>query len=363
MKRPRRCRCTLARFLALAAVLALDAGRAHADPLYTITNLGQHSAVGLNNLGDVVGNVGSPIYRYEPAGYPTIGDPYVYHSSGPAGTFTDLGSVLGASALVQGINDSGQIAGTVSTPDGYRGFLDSAGQVTLVPPSPGGPMTSDVRAMNNAGNLVGVYDGRGFLYQDGQTINLGNVTPTAISDNGIVAGHGFVSQDGKMTSITAGISVDPSAVNNAGQVVGSYNLSVPQNHAFVYQNGQLTDLGTLGGQSSGARAINSQGQVVGYAETTSGPFHYHAFLYQNGSLTDLNGLIPTSSRWNLEWAVAINNKGQIVGFGTGPDGQEDSFLLTPTATPVESAVPEPSTLACFALAATATVLRRAWRRR
>jgi probable HAF family extracellular repeat protein len=343
-------------------VLALDAGRAHADPLYTITNLGQHSAVGLNNLGDVVGNVGSPIYRYEPAGYPTIGDPYVYHSSGPAaGTFTDLSSVLGASALVQGINDSGQIAGTVSTPDGYRGFLDSAGQVTLVPPSPGGPSISDVRAMNNSGDLVGVYDGRGFLYQDGRTVNLGNVTPTAISDNGIVAGHGFVSQDGKMTPITAGISVDPSWVNNAGQVVGSYHLSVPQNHAFVYQNGQLTDLGTLGGQSSGAMAINSQGQVVGYSETTSGPFHYHAFLSQNGSLTDLNGLIPTSSRWNLEWAVAINDKGQIVGYGTGPDGREDSFLLTPASQP--SPVPEPSMLAFFALAAAGMAFRRAWRRR
>jgi hypothetical protein len=131
---PRRHRLAPALLLALVAVLALDASRAHADPLYTITNLGQHSPDGLNNLGEVVGNVGSPIYQYQ-----AVGDPFLYQSSGPsAGTFTDLSSVLGGSASLRAINDSGQISGDVQSPEsGTRGLLYSGGPVTLVPPLTG----------------------------------------------------------------------------------------------------------------------------------------------------------------------------------------------------------------------------------
>jgi probable HAF family extracellular repeat protein len=348
-----------AQSLVLAAVLALAASRTHADPLYSITNLGQHITDGLNNLGDVVGNVGSPIVKYEP-----VGDPFIYHSYGPAaGTFTDLSGALGARALPRAINDSGQIAVGIDTPEGPRGYLYSGGQLTPIqPPAENGFFT--VAAMNNAGDVVGAYgiNYYGYLYHNGQTIDLGNHVPSSISNAGFMAGNGFVYQDGKMTNLTnlaPGIFAYASGINDAGQAVGMY-----RSHAVLYQNGKLTDLGTLGGELSWATAINAQGQVVGYSELTpglSGRGVDHAFLYQNGSLTDLNRLIPTSANWTLEQALAINDKGQILGYGTGPDGQEDSFLLTPASPPPP--IPEPSTLAFFALAAASLACRRAWRRR
>src|SRR6185436_7448641 len=47
-------------------------------------------------------------------------------------------------------------------------------------------------------------------------------------------------------------------INDVGQVVGS-----AAGRAFLWQNGVMTELGTLGGNSSGAGAINGIGVVVG----------------------------------------------------------------------------------------------------
>src|SRR6187401_2604951 len=85
------------------------------------------------------------------------------------------------------------------------------------------------------------------------------------------------------------------AINNNGQIVGSSNITLtgsgfPVSHAFLYENGIMTDLGALAaGASSGAQGINDSGQVVGISSTANdGP--QHAFLYQNGTMTDLGTL-------------------------------------------------------------------------
>src|SRR6266568_4114010 len=105
-----------------------------------------------------------------------------------------------------------------------------------------------------------------------------------------------------------GLSGSPSAnvsgINNLGQVVGT-----SANHAFLWENGTMTDLGTLGGSLSVANAINDRGQVVGESTTASG--EKHAFLWDHGVMKDLGTPGETSS------AQCINGHGDIVGAISG----------------------------------------------
>jgi probable HAF family extracellular repeat protein len=104
-------------------------------------------------------------------------------------------------------------------------------------------------------------------------------------------------------------------INNSGQVVGYEQAADYSNHAFIWQNGVMTDLGTLGGIDSMAFGINDLGQVVGvsYAVDANGNQLQHAFLWQNGVMTDLDPGAEYSS------AFGINNLGQIVGEGAVDD--------------------------------------------
>lgn len=105
----------------------------------------------------------------------------------------------------------------------------------------------------------------------------------------------------------------PTAMNNAGQIIG-YSLSNMDDHAFLWENGVMTDLGTLSGLVSYAYALNDNGQVVGWA-SVSGLVRMHAVLWNNGAMTDLGTLGSSES-----YANKINNSGQIIG------SSSDSFL-------------------------------------
>jgi probable HAF family extracellular repeat protein len=85
-------------------------------------------------------------------------------------------------------------------------------------------------------------------------------------------------------------------INPAGQIVGG-SLTTPgsfQTHAFLWANGRMTDIGTLGGSESRANGINTAGQITGGSEMSecrpSGEIPTHPFLWDKGVMIDLGTL-------------------------------------------------------------------------
>ena len=68
-------------------------------------------------------------------------------------------------------------------------------------------------------------------------------------------------------------------INSSGQVAGESSAPSSQmsDPAFLYSNGQLINIGTLGGEYGEPRGINTSGQIAGYSTLTTGS--YRAFLY------------------------------------------------------------------------------------
>jgi len=93
-----------------------------------------------------------------------------------------------------------------------------------------------------------------------------------------------------------GTSSAATAINATGQVTGSATTSNGAEHAFLYSSdGGMIDLGSLGGKNSSGHAINAAGQVTGFATTSDGA--EHAFLYSSdGGMADLGTLGGFSSR-------------------------------------------------------------------
>src|SRR5215472_8332509 len=82
---------------------------------------------------------------------------------------------------------------------------------------------------------------------------------------------------------------------------------------------QITNLGTLGGNNNYPYALNDKGQVVGCAQSADGSTH--AFLWEQGHMTEL--AVP-SGQSACAWA--INNRCQVVGTRWMATHQEHACL-------------------------------------
>jgi probable HAF family extracellular repeat protein len=111
------------------------------------------------------------------------------------------------------------------------------------------------------------------------------------------------------------------AINAVDQVTGYAATSSGQYRAFLWSGGVMTNLGTLGGSASYGMGINDAGQVVGYSTTAASLTH--AFLYSGGTMTDLGTLGGSYS-----YAFGINNAGQVVGYSSNASGQYHAFVYS-----------------------------------
>lgn len=106
-------------------------------------------------------------------------------------------------------------------------------------------------------------------------------------------------------------------LNSYGQVVGDFGGS----GCRLWENGAITELGTLGGQHSSATDINKFGQIVGDSSTNTGSSQ--AFSWKNGVMTDLGVLFAGGN----SFAYGINESGSIVGRSDNVTGGGTSAFL------------------------------------
>src|SRR5262249_43135513 len=122
-------------------------------------------------------------------------------------------------------------------------------------------------------------------------------------------------QDGVMADLGSLYGNDGNSwaygINDAGQVVGASYVPFGV-HPFLWQDGQMIELGILDGSSAGgAFGINDAGQVVGdllYIDGDTGVDRAFFWDPEQG-MTDLG--VPTG--FNFSVAIAVNTAGQVVG--------------------------------------------------
>jgi probable HAF family extracellular repeat protein len=133
----------------------------------------------------------------------------------------------------------------------------------------------------------------------------------------------FVWQNGTMTALPTlgGNNGTANSINNHSQVAGlaentTLDSTCPsseyQAEPVIWDNGVPRQLPTVSGDPDGAvNAINNQGVGVGGSGNcaTGSTFSLHALLWQNGSPTDLGGLGGTL----FSDAFNVNDRGQVVG--------------------------------------------------
>lgn len=127
-----------------------------------------------------------------------------------------------------------------------------------------------------------------------------------------------------------GGTTEATAINSAGDVVGCSQALIngtSVSRAFIYSNGQMTDLGSLVTDGySCAEDINDSGQVTGRSATATG--EQRGFIFKNGVMTSL-GNAGTSS-----FGKSINNSGLIAGYAYDFNGSyQGTFIYNEQLSP------------------------------
>ena len=235
----------------------------------------------------------------------------------PRYTVTDLGTLGGTFSLAGGISNSSWVSGQSTLPDGYQH-----------------PTVWRNGVITDLGTLGGLNGWAGWRPSDHGDAGGAAETSTPDPNGEDYCGFGtylecrpFVWGHGRITALPTlgGNNGDSAGVNNLGQVGGGVENTtidltcvVPKGFyevkAVVWENGKVRELSTFDGDThSWALAINDRGQMVGQSGNCN-TFTFHALLWQDGRVINLGNLGGTMN--NL--AVDINNQGQVVGSSNLP---------------------------------------------
>ncbi|WP_367128600.1 hypothetical protein [Saccharothrix sp. HUAS TT1] len=285
------------------------------------TDLGVGTPVGLNQIGQVL------IQRATSGSGPYVQQPRIWH----AGEVTDI-SPSGGWVIASGINAEGSVPMTTSSSSsGYHQeravVWEDGGNVTL-PIS--GPHVW-LSAINDAGVVAGskapMFSGDTYAFRCPDATRCEPLAAApgtsaysveAINEAGVVVGNRdtlALRWEGSGVTVLAEagrVANGPQALNERGDVVG-WTGQIANRRAVLWPaGGKPVDLGVPG--PSEAVAVNERGDVVGWT-SAGNPDAPRAFLWRDGKVTYLGSLGGAHSL-----PVALNDRGTIVGESTTADG-------------------------------------------
>jgi len=262
----------------------------------------------------------------------------------------DIGALGGNESSGGGINVHGHVVGGAevsrSTADCHvqHAFIWIDGRITDLDPCDSSQ--SVAHALNNKGAIVGIVDTptagrRAYAWKELEPVTLCqceesrfNCSAFSINDKDQIVGmvdrphsnpvlrrqmfqaHAAFWQAGEAKLL------DPETyslwfakdINNRRQVVGRSRTG-----AFLWDGGVITDLYLSSRLYGEAMAINDRGEIVGWGEKSNG--HEHAFHWSQGKITDLGTL---GGRDSL--ACDINESGVVVGQSDIPQEEGDPYI-------------------------------------
>lgn len=266
----------------------------------------QHAWAGLahaaNSAGAAVGSVTLP-GDFGPRDFATL---WIN------GRSTNLGTLGGEFSVAHAINDAGQIVGQSEAADrGTVAFIWKNGIMTALEGLGGGD--AEARDINESGLIAGWawsnFNREAVLWKDGNVWRV-------------------LSRSGGVSSAFA------NAVNESNLVAGRVTYPDFRTLPASWDDAGLTVLRMPNGQTYGdASDVNDAGLIVGWTSSGGhgGGGSQSAVLWDAGhpfKLTDLAQQVPAG--WRIEWAMEINERGQIVGTGAFGGGFR-AFRLDPIA--------------------------------
>ncbi len=351
--RPRRRRVVLV-LVATAAFTPAAVGQVAAAP---IAQAVAHGSAGAHHETAPDG----PAYRMTDVG--TFGGPSA-DVVGPARQMTPRGAVIGIADTTHPDADSPNAGLAGDDPYLFHAFAWYHGRLHDLGALPG-ENSSVVQEVNGhglgvGGSETGAYDPRAHapamhtvLFRSGKVIDLGTLPggsesfAVSVTEEGVVAGvsnsaaagpgmpdffdwggqiRSFVWKDGRMRDLgtlggpgTVLVRVNEHGVVAGDSYVGSAvdaDTGYPTLHPFLWRDGRMRDLGGFGGGRSVTRWLNERGQVTGYA-TLPGDDAAHPFLWDGRRLRDLGTLGGSYAS-----GEHVDDRGDVAGFSTTSDPEQ-----------------------------------------
>jgi hypothetical protein len=289
---------------------------------YQFVEIGSHAdrtfnqLLGINNNGRIAGYFGIGMPGHPNKGY-TINAPY------GQGDFKSENFPHSVQTQVTGLNDGGVQVGFYSTQNNKSGVNNNFGwyfngsfhRVVFPTGNNNNPVTDQLLGVNDHDVAVGFYlNGSGV--SRGYTFNIKSGKYALVTEPGAPTG-------GKAPALSA------NAINNAGDVAGSYSTSKGVTDGFLkLAGGAFHTIAVSGASSTVALGVNDNDTVVGfYTDGSGSSMTTHGFIWRIGGgittkVDDPNGIGATTLN-------GINNEGDIVGFYNDSAGNTDGLLAYP----------------------------------